>query len=331
MTCKKKLKDTQIICPKCKNVYSLVTLKYFVRKKLSTIEEMYRYFLPFQLFNHNDFKNCSLSKYGDGLWLKDEGLNQSKSIKEKDILIGLKCAFYLGYKKTMCVSGGSGIQVVSSLSKNTIPVTLYSPTSTRILVDNQILMGNDYEETFRMSLKMQSDDLFNITPGINPYSQEGCKTISWQLIESKIKFDIIIIPCGNGSSLWGIYNGFKEAKAKGFISKIPKIFGVELAHGPIHHMLRTGKIRVNKNILNSKAISVDVKESFCLQKASYATKDSHGGIVKVSESNVIDSYNQIRLANKQISFTAATAFAAALKLRKKNPKSIMCCIMTSHH
>lgn len=329
MKCKKKLDNRQIICPACNNVYSLTSLKYNVQKKLSTIEEMYRYFLPFQLFNHNDFKNCSLNKYGDGLWLKDEGFNKSKSIKEKDILIGLKCASYLGYKKVMCVSGGSGIQVINTLSKNTIPVTLYSPTSTHSYVDNQILMGDDYEETFCMSLKLKTDDSCNITPGINPYSQEGCKIISWQLIASKVKFDIVIIPCGNGSSLWGIYNGFKEAKVKGFINKLPKIFGVELAHGPIHHMLHSGKVKVNKNILNSKAVSIDVKESFCVQKAAYAIKDSKGDIVKVSEDNITDAYNQLHSTNKQISYTAATTFAAALKLKKQNPKSIICCVLTS--
>lgn len=329
MKCNKKLESRQIICSVCNNVYSLVVLKYNVRKKLSTIEEMYRYFLPFQLFNHYDFKNCSLSKYGDGLWFKDEGLNKSKSIKEKDILIGLKSASYLGYKKTICVSGGSGIEVIGTLSKNTMPVTLYSPTSTHTYVDNQVLMGGDYEETFRISLKMETDDSFNITPGINPYSQEGCKTISWQLIASKIKFDIIIVPCGNGSSLWGIYNGFKEAMIKGFINKLPKIFGVELAHGPIYHMLHTGKVKINKNTMNSKAVSIDVKESFCLQKAVYAIKDSKGDIVKVTEDNIVDAYNKLFLAQKKVSYTAATAFAAALKLKKEYPNSSMCCILTS--
>jgi threonine synthase len=313
--CGKTNEKKNINCVYCKVSYSLLSVSY-VPKKPSNLKQLYNSCLPFNLFKKTDFKDCSLKKFSQNIWLKNEGDNESKSIKEKDIFVGLKVASYLGYKKTLCVSGGSGKNVVKFFyKKNNFP-----------LIKLYFRKGKDYEENFKLALQNKYKDIWNVTPGINPYSQDGSKVIAWQLIDSNIDFEAIVIPCGNGSSLWGIYKGFLEAKKQGFVKKIPKMFGVELKNGPIGRSLKTGTIEKNKQLLNSKAHSIDVKESFCLQKALIAVKKSQGRIITVSEEEIAKSYLKLHKSNYKSCFSAAASLAGVMKLKKFKK---ICCILTA--
>lgn len=329
LACKKISPNNSIQCIFCKGVYSLLLVNYSHENKVKNIKDLYKYFLPFKLFKENNFKNCSLNQYSDNIWIKNEGENKSKSIKEKDIFIGLKAAEYFKYKKTCLVSGGSGIGVAKYfVDKYNVPLTLYSPLKTNQKLSNQIKIGKDYEDTFRYVIKHNPKDSFNITPGINPYSQEGAKTISWQLMSSEVIFDVIVVPCGNGSILWSLYKGFKEAFEQKLIKKIPALYSVELKNGPVKKALKTGKIEKNKSILGSKATSIDVKESFCIQKAIFAIKQSGGDVGFVTEKEIENVYKELHKKGITSLFTAAVSLAMAQKLRKKFSQKKICAVLT---
>ena len=206
---------------------------------------------------------------------------------------------------------------------------LYSPMTAKAKVKNQKLIGESYEETFRLVVNSKKKDYFNITPGLNPYSQEGVKVISWQLIDSGIDFDVVVIPCGNESALWSIYKGFSEAKKNKLINKIPAIYGVELVNGPIGRSLETGKIEKNVSILNSSAGGIDVKESFCLQKAIKAISESEGGVETVTEEEIETAYKKLHADGLAVQFTSASVLAAAKKIEKKFPNHQICAVITA--
>lgn len=326
--CGKEAKNKDIICTSCGGVYSLLIVQYNHNGRLKNIKELYKWYLPFGIFTYHDFSNSPLKKYNHNIWIKNEGENITRSVKEKELTIGFKTARHLGYKQTICVSSSSGIKAANYLSKKyNIKTKIYSPTTTKKEYKNQFLLGRDYEDTFRIVIKKNYQ--FNITPGISPYSQEGAKVISWQIIESKIDFDYIIVPCGNGSTLWGICKGYLEAKNNDLVDKIPKIIGVELKNGPIARTLKTGKISKNKKMLNSKARGIDVKESFCLQKAVIAIKLTEGEIVKITEKEIENAYQLLHKKKYKSNYTAATVFAAVIKLQNKKRGNI-CGILTAN-
>ncbi len=320
--------DSGVLCSHCRDVYSMVAVTYGTGKAAS-VSGMYRNFLPFGLFSETDFTDCPVTETGKNLWVKNEGDNPSGSIKEKDLKTGLTCAGHLGFKQAVCVSGGSGIKAVAYLSNNPIPVTLYSPHSTHVRVKNQILLGAQYEDTFRLAALDRSPGRYNITPGINPYSQEGCKVISWQIIKAGYGFDIIVIPSGNGSSLWGVFKGFKEAKEAGLVKNIPRIFAAELKNGPLSRSLKKGTKKANKKILSSAATSIDVLESFSIGKALIAVNESGGGSVTVSEAEIESAYRSLHHEGLKPSHTAAAGYAAAIRLKQNNPGKRICCILTA--
>lgn len=329
LKCGRKNGDKSVLCSLCKGEYSLLTVNYSYKNKPASLKDLYELYLPFKLFSKHCFKNCRLYQYNKNIWIKNEGEADTGSIKEKEIYIGIKTALYLKYKKLVCVSSGSGLKVANQLSKNlNIPIDIYSPKSNSKLFKNQKLLGQDYEDTFKKVLKF-SNKISNITPGINPYSQEGTKVISWQIIESGIPFEKIVIPCGNGSSLWGIYKGFQEAKENDIVSKIPKIYGVELNNGPIGRSYSSGKIEKNNNYINSKAHGIDVKESFCLQKVLIALKETNGQMISVSEQEIETMFNQSKNNFTSIDYTALTSLIAAVKLSKASNKNNICCVFTA--
>ena len=328
--CGKKLGDSDLICKYCKQRYSFLTVKYFNKNHLKNVDEMYFYYLPFNLFKKTDFKKTSLKKFNNKIWIKDEGENKSKSIKEKELIVGLKTAIHLKFKTAMCISSGSGITVSNFLShKYNFPIYTYSPKTNKKSFENQKITGKDYEDTFKKVLSLKNKKFFNITPGINPYSQEGAKVISWQLIAEKTNFDKIVIPCGNGSTLWGLYKGYREAKKNNLVNKIPELYGVELTGGPIGKSMTSEKLIKNKSYKNSKAHGIDVKESFCLQKAIFALKQTKGSMISVSEKEIENAYSILHKKGFNPNYTAASSFAASLKLHKKFPNKKICCILTA--
>lgn len=328
--CKLRVDDFELICPHCGGFYSLLNVIYPNKKIISNIDKMYSDFLPFKLFKKEDFKNCSLKKYNSKIWLKNEGENYSHSIKEKDLVIGIKVGSYLGFKKLICVSGGSGINAVEALNKKyKMSITLYSPKNTSKKIKNQVLLGNDYEGTFKKALNSHDKKIFNLTPGINPYSQEGSKVISWQIIESGINFYAIIVPVGNGSTLWGIYKGFVEAKEAGLVKFIPKLYAAELTNGLVAKSLETGNIEKNKRALRSKAQSIDIKESFCLEKALIAIKKSCGGIIRVKEKEIELAYQKLHSKEYYASYSGSVSLASALQSNKFFSGKKICCLITA--
>src|SRR3989344_8670133 len=89
-----------INCVYCDDFYSFLKVKY-VATKLLNLKQLYKYYLPFKLFKKSDFNNCLLVKFNENIWLKDEGENKSKSIKEKELIVGLKTAIHLKFKTAM--------------------------------------------------------------------------------------------------------------------------------------------------------------------------------------------------------------------------------------
>jgi len=330
LKCGKINKNKSIVCLSCGGAYSLLKVEYKYQKPILNLKHLYSYYLPFKLFKQTDFKNCSCNQFSKNIWIKNEGENESKSIKEKELIVGLKTAMYLKFKKAICVTSGSGIYAAFHLAKKFNQVLdIYSPNSKKKKYKNQILLGKDYEDTFRKVLKKLNSDSFNITPGINPYSQEGAKVISWQLISSKLDFDKVIIPCGNGSAIWGIYKGFAEAEKNNLIKKIPQLYGVELKNGPIGKSIKTGRKEKNKSVLDSKASAINAKESFCLEKAIIALKKTNGKMISVNEKEIEKAYYKLHRFNYNSCYSAAASLAGVIKLNSEPKKSKICCILTA--
>jgi threonine synthase len=70
---------------------------------------------------------------------------------------------------------------------------------------------------------------YNCNPATNPFRTEGKKTLAYELCEqfSWDPPDWVIIPVGNGCNLAGVWKGLKEFYQLGFISRKPRMVGIQ--------------------------------------------------------------------------------------------------------
>ena len=106
---------------------------------------------------------------------------------------------------------------------------------------NVISVKGNYEETFKMSAQaIEKYGWYNRNAAINPYLSEGKKTVALEIAE-QLNWempDYLAISVGDGCTIAGVWKGFKDLYAIGFIDKLPCLISRPvlrlLSHQPGH-------------------------------------------------------------------------------------------------
>ena len=125
----------------------------------------------------------------------------------------------------------------------------------------------------------------------NPWRLEGQKTIAFELAEGGNVFDWVIVPVGNAGNISAIWKGFKELRAIGLISKLPKMIGVQ-AEGaaPLVEAFERGLSTPNFiDHPETTASAIRIGKPVNWLKAMKAVRESKGLFIKVSDREILDA------------------------------------------
>jgi threonine synthase len=162
------------------------------------------------------------------LLIKDDGLNPTGSYKAR----GLSCAI------SMCVELGISKVIISSRGNAGSALAAYAAAAgieARIFLPADVPHANFVEcKAFGAQVvlggKKVEDDWFDLTTPNEPYRIEGKKTAGFEIAEQlgwELP-DAIFYPTGSGLGIIGMWKGFAELEALGWIgSKRPKMIGVQ--------------------------------------------------------------------------------------------------------
>lgn len=235
------------------------------------------------------------------LWLKDDGLNPTASLKDRASSMAVAKAIEAGYDTIACSSTGNA---ASSLAGNAaaagLKTYIFVPERAPIGKVAQLLIfgatvvsvkGN-YEETFELS-KAAIDEYgwYNRNAAINPYLMEGKKTVALEIAEQlgwKAP-DFVALSTGDGCTIAGVWKGFKDLYAAGFIDKLPRLISAQSINTcPINRAARTGEPwePMEENTL-ADSISVGVPRN--PDKAINAIVESNGIPVEVTDDEILDA------------------------------------------
>jgi len=270
------------------------------------------------------------SKTFDNVYYKNEGQNPTGSFKDRQSAIMVKRAMNRGANGVLCASSGNAAVSVSLYAKaGGLPCKVFVPASTKKLALLKKLgaeivgVEGTFEDAYAQAIQFAklSKGWYNCTPGINPLSLEGSKRIAYELCEFAPK--TVVVPCGDGINLAGIWKGFKELHSKGKLTILPKLIGVQMKGGdPIGEYLKTGKIQV-LDAPDSTAEGIIANESYGVLHAAKAIKESDGKLISISE-NVLKPAQQTLLSEGIIcELTSAAAFCAIEKLDKSKGKCVI--------
>ncbi len=235
------------------------------------------------------------------LYIKDEGLNPTGSLKDRASVIAVVKALELGKDTVACSSTGNA---ASSLAGNAARMGLKSvifvpdraPAGklTQLLVYNAkvVCVQGDYSETFRISKEaILRYGWYNRNAAVNPLLVEGKKTVALEIAE-QLSFqltDWVAVSVGDGCTIAGVYKGFYDLMMLGMIDHIPKLLGVQADGCSPIYKAYVEDLEVVPTQENTIADSISVGMPRNPVKAINAVRNSHGTYVTVSDQAILDA------------------------------------------
>ena len=233
------------------------------------------------------------------LYVKDDGLNPTASLKDRASAMAVAKAKEAGAKVIACSSTGNA---ASSLAGNAAAAGF----ETYIFVPSRAPKGKvaqlmtfgatvisvqgSYEDTFELS-KAAIDrwGWYNRNAAINPYLSEGKKTVSLEIMEQLnwVVPDYIAISVGDGCTIAGLWKGLKDLYAIGFIDRLPRLISAQAAGCcPLNRAIAENQPwhPMEENTL-ADSIAVGVPRN--ADKALMAIRESNGLVVNVTDEEIM--------------------------------------------
>lgn len=262
----------------------------------------------------------------DTLWIKDDGLNPTASLKDRASAMAVVKAEEAGRSVIACSSTGNA---ASSLAGNAAAAGL----STYIFVPSRapkgkvaqllmfgatvVLVEGSYEDTFRLSAEaIDRWGWYNRNAAINPYLMEGKKTVSLEIAE-QLQFrmpDYVALSVGDGCTIAGVWKGFRDLFEAGFIDRLPRLISVQ-ASGccPINTAAAAHTMDWTPQEENTIADSIAVGVPRNPVKALRAIEESHGVTVNVSDEEILAAMRMLGRYAGVFAEPAGAAGSAGLK------------------
>ena len=262
----------------------------------------------------------------DTLWIKDDGLDPTASLKDRASAMAVVKAEEAGRSVIACSSTGNA---ASSLAGNAAAAGL----STYIFVPSRapkgkvaqllmfgatvVLVEGSYEDTFRLSAEaIDRWGWYNRNAAINPFLMEGKKTVSLEIAE-QLQFrmpDYVALSVGDGCTIAGVWKGFRDLFEAGFIDRLPRLISVQ-ASGccPINTAAAAHTMDWTPQEENTIADSIAVGVPRNPVKALRAIEESHGVTVNVSDEEILAAMRMLGRYAGVFAEPAGAAGSAGLK------------------
>lgn len=338
-------------CPQCGDTGILDILYDYdlLRQNMPTVETMQQ--RPFNLWRYKEWlsipvldslstlhvggtplyrSSASLKKWGfETLYIKDEGVNPTGSLKDRASVIAVAHAKSLGQDVVACSStGNAASSLAGQAARIGLKSVIFVPERAPIGKLNQLLVygsqvykvrGN-YQATYALSHEaIKTYGWYDRNAAVNPHLVEGKKTVAYEIIEQLGHRDLdwVVVSVGDGCTLAGLYKGFYDWYKLGRLSRIPKLLGVQSEGcAPLYQAWKTKKpLEVAEENTIADSIAVGVPRN--ARKALNAVEQSHGAWITVTDQAILDATKTLGRHEGIFAEPASSAaFAGLLKARE---------------
>jgi len=286
------------------------------------------YHPPYAVGNTPNFPVTALGKaFGfENVWLKNDGLNPSASLKDRASFLVVAEANRLKESCIVTASTGNAASALAAVcaAAGSQAIIIVPESAPRAKLVQMVLYGacvipvrGTYDDAFRLSLEYTArKGGLNRNTAYHPLTIEGKKTVGLEIYEqNRFKVpDAILVPVGDGVIISGVYKAFYDLKAAGLISRLPRLVCVQAERSAaIHHYIRTGKYQNARRAATiADSISVSIPSNAHL--ARRAVIESRGFSITVTDRDILQG--QRTLAEKSGVFAEPAAAATVAALRK---------------
>jgi threonine synthase len=180
------------------------------------------------------------------VWIKDESRNPTWSFKDRLASSAVTMAKVVGARLiASSSSGNAGASAAAYAAKAGLPCIVFTfkgaagPLLTQMRAYGaMVLVVENKDDRWRLQSAgvkqlgwYSTSPFFGPVVGSNPYGMEGYKTIAYEIAEA---FDWeppdwCVLPVCYGDALHGMWKGFEELKAIGWIARVPRFVAAEVS------------------------------------------------------------------------------------------------------
>jgi threonine synthase len=162
-----------------------------------------------------------------------------------------------------------------------------------------LLVEGTYDVAFDLCSQMcLSEGWYCRNTGMNPYTVEGKKTVSYEIAE-QLNWnvpDVVMVGVGDGNIIAGVYKGFYDLFQLGWIKRIPRLIGVQAAGSSalVHaweNNLKPEEMQPMPAYTIADSISAGVPRDRA--KALRAVRETKGAFMAVSDSEIIGAIPEL--------------------------------------
>ena len=236
------------------------------------------------------------------VWIKDESRNPTWSFKDRLGAGALTMAKKFG-AKVICSSssGNAGAAAAAYAAKAGIPCVVFTfvgsagPLVLQMRAYGAMVVKvTDKADRWRLqSLGVREFGWYPTSPffgpvvGSNPYGMEGYKTIAYEVAEA---FDWqppdwCVLPVCYGDALYGMWKGFEELKALGWIDRVPRFVAAEVT-GSLVAALASGAPAPAESKRNAPSIATSIGALQNTVQGLDALRHSNGAAVTIPDDDL---------------------------------------------
>jgi threonine synthase len=262
------------------------------------------------------------------LWVKNDGLNPSGSLKDRASFLVVAEARRLGMDLIVAASTGNAASALAAVCASVgLKALIFVPEKApKAKLVQMVLYGatvvpilGTYDEAFALSLEYTDQrGGLNRNTAYHPLTIEGKKTVGLE-IWAQLGFQVpeaILVSMGDGVIIGGVHKAFVDLQRAGLIDRLPRLIGVQAeTSDAIHRYVETGQYSDAPNP-TTRADSISVTCPSNAHGARRAIRESRGLTLTVTDEDILDA--QALLAGRTGIFTepaGATALAGLVKLQ----------------
>lgn len=273
--------------------------------------------------------------FGKDVFVKQDHCFPSGSYKDRGASVLVSKIKELGIKEVVeDSSGNAGAAIAAYCAKANIQCHIYVPeqTSRGKLVQIEqygarlhTIQGNR-EQTANAAWQY-AQTTYYASHSWNPFFFHGTKTVVFEVVEQlgwKTP-DMLVVPVGNGTLLYGAFIGLKELEKEHIIDTLPRIIGVQAENcAPLASAWKqqntTSDTCIKKDtIAEGIAIEHPIRRNDIL----HAIKETNGDLITVNENEILDALDYTLKKGYYIEPTSAVAIAGFKKYHSGKKESVV--------
>jgi len=268
-------------------------------------------------------ENKNLGK--DRLLIKYEASNPTGSFKDRGSSLEItKALEYEKHSVALASTGNMGASIAAYAAFAGLECKVFVPEITGKEKATQIKAYGasiiDVKGDYSLAMKQAEEYVVKsgaFLTGDYPWRSEGTKTVGFEIADQLYWHvpDHVVVPIGNGTLIWSIYEAFRELTLVGITDSIPKITGVQVEGcAPVVHAWENGLDDIipvkNPETIATAIACGDPIDGLAALKA---IRDSGGEALRVSDKEVINARDKLARNGIFVEPSGAVAYAGVMK------------------